>query len=153
MFCLNLGCAFNNIQDQPWIFGIVAALVYLPLLGCENDVYGWNKPCYTKESCGFQSTGPQLRISQAILIALHSSISCHILGQIICLTAFKIVLIMGFYDRVMQCLFANWERKIIILECRSHLRNSFRPMGTMFPYNSMLMTLWSVMLYCVTQLF
>ena len=40
---------------------------------------------------------------------------------------------MGFYNKVMQCMFANWERKIITLECRSHLRNSLRPNGNHFP--------------------
>lgn len=29
----------------------------------------------------------------------------------------------------MQYMFANWERKIIMLECGSHLRNSLRPNG------------------------
>lgn len=37
---------------------------------------------------------------------------------------------MRFYNKVMQYMFANWEKKIIILECRSHLRNSLRPNGT-----------------------
>ena len=37
---------------------------------------------------------------------------------------------MRFYNKVMQYMFANWEKKIIILECRSHLRNSLRPSGT-----------------------
>lgn len=36
---------------------------------------------------------------------------------------------MGFYNEVMQYMFANWERKIIMLECRSHLRNCLRPNG------------------------
>lgn len=81
-----------------------------------------------------KAPGPQLRAAMLFLIALHPSLSCYILGQIIRLTAFKTLLIMGFYDRVMQYLFANWERKIIIRECRSRLRNSFRPVGTMLPY-------------------
>lgn len=76
-------------------------------------------------------TGP--RYNQTILIVFNYYVSYYILGQIIWLIIFKTVLIMGFYNKVMWCMFANWERKIIMLECRSHLRNPLRPMGTMFP--------------------
>jgi hypothetical protein len=74
-----------------------------------------------------------LSCSQAILIIFSCYTSYHIVGQIIWLVTFKIVLIIGFYDKDVQYMFANWERKIIVLECRSHLRNSLRPMGTTFP--------------------
>lgn len=82
-----------------------------------------------KEKLLFQRLGEGLRNSQTLLIVFNCHISYYILGQIIWLVIFKTVLIMGFYNEVMQYMFANWERKIIMLECRSHLRNSLRPDG------------------------
>lgn len=92
-----------------------------------------------RKSCYFKTLRTGLRQNQAILIVFNYSISYCILGQIIWLITFKTVLIMSFYNKVTQYMFANWEKKIIMLECRSHLRNSLRPNGNCFLKNQELM--------------